>query len=164
MADQTPQEIQNTLGITSITLRRWCDYHKTYLSTGTQPRHGQARRFTGKDLEVLRHVQSLRDQGMTTAIINEHLSTLTFAEIDTPTNDTNLAIVDAPDTPDSTPAPIFAPEYLITMQRDIEALKAATTESKRNQRDGVIMFGVGFLAACGLFILLLLLFLARHWL
>jgi len=37
------------------------------------PPAGQARRFTGRDLEVLKHVKSLRAQGLTVARINNFL-------------------------------------------------------------------------------------------
>lgn len=173
MADRTPQEIQNTLGVTSITLRRWCDYHKAYLSTGTQPRNGQARRFTGKDLEVLRHVQSLRDQGMTTAIINGQLSTITFAEIDDqPDNsaddqglpdtlpDNAITIVDAPEQPDATPANIVGQDYLMSIERRFEAMQASIDEVKQapvatHSRMADIVLGV--LLALGFMVVILLL-------
>ncbi len=159
MAEQTPQEIQNTLGITSITLRRWCDYHKAYLSTGTQPRNGQARRFTGRDLEVLRHVQSLRDQGMTTVIINEHLSTLTFAEIDNAPNDTTLAIVDAPEQPRATPAALVTVDTIVDIQRQIATLQQSVNEGKQAPAPRGLEwfsgFGFGFVAAL-LFVVVIL--------
>jgi len=96
MAEQspiTPGKIIEQLGITPITLRRWCAYHKAHLSPGANPGEGVTRRFIGRDLEVLRHVRSLRDQGLTTEQINEQLAGLTFPEIEpgvwpdgTPTN------------------------------------------------------------------------------
>lgn len=157
-----PHDTANALGITPATLRRWCEYHAAYLSSGANPLAGQARRFSGRDLEVLRHCKQLRAQGLTVANINEQLAGLTFAEIDT----------DA--------API-APESLLAIQEGqhsgpglivvvddhetrLALLEASVSEDRHRQRDGVVMFTAGFLAACGLFVLLLLLFLVRHWL
>ena len=80
----TPGKLIEQLGITPITLRRWCAYHRVYLSPGANPGEGVTRRFTGRDLEVLRHVRSLRDQGLTTEQINEQLAGLTFPEIEEP--------------------------------------------------------------------------------
>lgn len=77
----TPGTLIEQLGITPITLRRWCAYHREYLSPGANPGEGVTRRFTGRDLEVLRHVRSLRDQGLTTQQINEQLQGVTFPEI-----------------------------------------------------------------------------------
>jgi len=78
----TPGKIIEQLGITPITLRRWCAYHKAHLSPGANPGEGVTRRFTGRDLEVFKHVRSLRDQGLTTEQINEQLNGLTFPEIE----------------------------------------------------------------------------------
>lgn len=78
----TPGKLIEQLGITPITLRRWCAYHREYLSPGANPGEGVTRRFTGRDLSVLTHVRSLRDQGLTTEQINEQLRTLTFPEIE----------------------------------------------------------------------------------
>ena len=80
----TPGKLIEQLGITPITLRRWCAYHRVYLSPGANPGEGVTRRFTGRDLEVFKHVRSLRDQGLTTEQINEQLAGLTFPEIEEP--------------------------------------------------------------------------------
>ena len=77
----TPGAMTEQLGITPITLRRWCAYHRQYLSPGANPGEGVTRRFTGRDLEVFKHVRTLRDQGANTEQINEQLKGLTFPEI-----------------------------------------------------------------------------------
>ncbi len=149
--------------VTLNTIRTWAKDYSAFLSAGATGESGQ-RVFTARDLEVLKYVAQLRSERMQKGAILQRLDETTFSEIDTPLNTTNLAIANAPDPPDLTPAPIVTPEYLISIQHDIEALKAAVTEGKRNQRDNMVVFVAGFLAACGLFILLLLIFLARHWL
>ena len=81
MADSSPTFTAELLGIKPLTLRRWCEYHAEHLSVGTNPPSGQARRFTDKDIEILKHVKHLRSQGFNTAIINNQLEGLTFAEV-----------------------------------------------------------------------------------
>ena len=70
------------LEITPVTLRRWCAAHAEFLSPGANPpERGEARRFTGRDIEVLKHVKSLRAQGKTEGKINEQLRSTIFPEI-----------------------------------------------------------------------------------
>src|SRR5215212_2991759 len=111
----TPTNIATELGIQSITLRRWCSAFSEYLSPLANPGSGQARRFTGKDLEVLRYVRSLRDQDRSLVDIAGLLKDKTFTEIDTPPNDTNLAIVDALDAPEPTPANLVVVDAINTL-------------------------------------------------
>jgi len=156
MSEHTPHNTANTLGITPFTLRRWCDYHAAYLSPLANPPAGQARRFTGRDLEVLKHVKSLRAQGSTVARINEQLAPLTFAEIDTNEQDTKVveAPQDAQDAQDArlaTPAPIVALDDLKTL---IGALESSRIKEDKITRHSLTMFGAGFIAAL-LFVLVI---------
>lgn len=83
MSEHTPHSTANMLEITPVTLRRWCAAHAEFLSPGANPpERGEARRFTGRDIEVLKHIKFLRAQGKTEAKINEQLRTLTFPEIE----------------------------------------------------------------------------------
>lgn len=146
----TPTAIIDQLGLTPITLRRWSQYHAAHLSPLANPGAGQARRFTGRDLEVLRHVQSLRDQGMTTALINEQLATLTFAEIDTDSTSTDthaISLPNAQDAQDDASDITLALHAITTMRSDIDALKAFVVDSRHGQRDYMQGIGVGFVAA-----------------
>jgi DNA-binding transcriptional MerR regulator len=154
----TPNEVAELTGIAAHNVRRWAVYHANHLSDSANPHTGMARRFTSRDIEVLRHVDSLRRLGLTVPVINEQLAGLTFAEIDTADN----------------PSADVAPESSLTVQegqgnasgrlvslddyeKRLAFLEVYTQEDRRTQRDGVMMFGMGFLAACGLFILLLML-------
>ncbi len=80
----TPNEVAELTGIAAHNVRRWSEYHAMYLSGSANPPTGQARRFTGRDIEVLKHVDCLRKLGLTVPVINEQLKGLTFAEIDAP--------------------------------------------------------------------------------
>lgn len=163
-----PHDTAHRLGITPATLRRWCEYHAAHLSPGVQPLPGQARRFTGHDIEVLLYCKQLRAQGLTVASINEQLPGLTFAEIDAIQEDTAIASVDASDARDGALAPIVGQDYLMSIERRFEALQASMDEVKRvpvaSPRDGITMFGFGFIAALLFVLLLLALFALRNYL
>ncbi len=132
--------------VTVNTVRNWCKDYGAFLSPGASGEGGN-RSFSGHDLEVFKYIAQLRSENMQKPAILQRLSETTFAEIDTPLNDTNLAIVDAPDTPDTTPASIVVLDAISTLQRRFEALESSVNEVKQSQRDGVLMFGVGFIAA-----------------
>ena len=148
----TPHATAAMLEITPVTLRRWCEYHAEHLSAGANPPAGKARRFTGRDLEVFKHVRSLRALGLTVADINEQLQSLTFAIVD---NDEQPAA----DSEELAPlasqeglqqAPAFPPEYFMSIERRFEALEAS-------RRDNVSWFALGFLVAGFLFLGMVLL-------
>ena len=85
MNEHAPHSTANMLEITPVTLRRWCAAHAEFLSPGANPpERGEARRFTGRDIEVLKHVKSLRAQGKTEGKINEQLRSTIFPEIEEP--------------------------------------------------------------------------------
>lgn len=134
----TPHATAAMLEITPVTLRRWCEYHAEHLSPGANPQAGKARRFTGRDLEVFKHVRSLRALGLTVSDINEQLQALTFAVVD---NDEQSAA------DSSELAPTTAQDSL---QRQIDGLQAA-------RRDNVTWFALGFLVAGFLFLGMVLL-------
>ena len=142
MPDQsvtTPTITAEILGITPVTLRRWCDYHGAHLSTGANPPAGQARRFNGRDLEVLKTVKQLREQGLTVASTNDQIGKLTFAEIDTtdPQPDQPQALAAVQESAHNALAPTVAQDYIITVERRVGALE-------RRRLDNVTAIGLGF--------------------
>ena len=145
----TPGKLIEQLGITPITLRRWCAYHKAHLSPGANPGEGVTRRFTGRDLEVLRHVRSLRDQGLTTEQINEQLKGLTFPEI-VPGDQVDTAL-DAP--PASQEGPGVA-QLPAPVQNDLalrlDRLERSLVEVQGAARPNWWWFAVGLGAGLGL--------------
>ena len=159
MADGTPTFTAELLGINPLTLRRWCDYHAAYLSSGCNPPTGQARRFTDKDIEILKHVKHLRSQGFSTTIINEQLAGLTFAEIeqsDQPDDEPSLDIAIAPqnvsDALQASPAILMTLE---AMRSEIASIRAVASEAKQGQKDAIQWFAFGFIAA-GIFFLIII--------
>jgi DNA-binding transcriptional MerR regulator len=158
MAEHTPHATANMLGITPVTLRRWCAAHAAYLSPlANPPERGTARRFTGKDIEVLKHVQSLRAHGTTEAKINEQLRTLTFAEIDNSEQDTDIveAPQDAQDAQNALDAQHSTPALTVALF-DLERRIDAKIEAIQRSREPSFVVGLG-LGAIGMGILFLLL-------
>ena len=127
------------LEITPVTLRRWCEYHAEHLSAGANPPTGKARRFTGRDLEVFKHVRSLRAQGLTVSDINEQLQSLTFAVVDTdeqPSADSEeLAPMASQEAPQSTQAIIMVVESL---RSEVKAIQ----EARRFDAVGLVGLGI----------------------
>ena len=135
MSEHTPHSTANMLEITPVTLRRWCAAHAEFLSSGANPpERGEARRFTGRDIEVLKHIKSLRAQGKTEAKINEQLRTLTFPEIeiiDTPgLNENN--VLDAPSSLQDAQQAFLTPVRLLEdLEKRIEAKFEALEQRTR---------------------------------
>lgn len=166
MSEHTPHSTANMLEITPVTLRRWCAAHAEFLSSGANPpERGEARRFTGKDIEVLKHIKSLRAQGKTEAKINEQLRTLTFAEIETEANSEALTLeypTETTDDPETTILAIQVLDAINTQNRKIEALEKLAETNKQSQRDYIQGLAVGFIGAAVFFLILLLLISIYH--
>lgn len=146
----TPAQAASALDTDSSTIRRWCGWHSEHLSDGASPGPGGRRLITEHDMEVLRTVKALRIAGLTTPAINEQLAGRTFAVVDS-----TEAHQTATDGHRDELAPIVASYDLAAVTAPILARLAAV---ERAQRDRVQVFALGFLAACGLFALILLLF------
>jgi len=140
-------EAAEAIDVSIHSLRRWCEWHKAHLSPGANPDPGHARRLTGVDIEVLRHVKALRSEGLQTVAINEQLAGLTFAEIDTSAHGAGdreeIAPTAAQEKLQQTPGPIMAPEYFMSIERRFEALEAARQEDRRDRFDQLTMLGLG---------------------
>ena len=155
----TPHATAAWLAITPVTLRRWCEYHAEHLSDGANPPAGKARRFTGRDLEVFKHVRSLRAQGLTVSDINEQLQSLTFAVVDsggsTMEPPEELAPLASQEGLQQAPALLVV---LNDLEKRIDAKFDALQQSRiADRRDAVSWFGLGFLVAGFLFLGMVLL-------
>ena len=92
---------------------------------------------------MLKHIKHLRSQGFSTAIINERLAGLTFAEIDTDSTSTiatEIAPQNAPDGLQQAPGVLVALE---AMRSEIDAIRAVANEGKRIQRDAIYLIAIG---------------------
>jgi DNA-binding transcriptional MerR regulator len=157
----TPQAVAKQIDVSVQSVRRWADTYKDFLSESANPAPGKTRLYTWADVEVLRRIKELRDSGLTPEAITINLSVPTKS---LPTDISAIASVAAPDAPHASPGSIVALEAMNTLQRRFEALEASVKEGKQSQRDGVVMFGIGFICALVFVVLLLLLFLLRHYL
>ena len=141
--DQTfaPNEAAQLVGTAAHNVRRWTEYHSAHLSPLATPTPGQARRYNGRDIEVLKHVKALRAQGLTVPVINEQLAGLTFAEIDTTAPDSEaIAPTTAPGELQSTQALIMVVESL---RSEVNAIQQARQEERHNRIDTVTAIGLG---------------------
>lgn len=80
----TPSEAARRLDTGAHNVRRWAEWHAEHLSQAANPGQDRPRRFTLRDIEVLRSVKALREQGLQTDTINQQLAQITFAIVDTP--------------------------------------------------------------------------------
>ena len=137
----TPNEAAQLVGTAAHNVRRWTEYHSAHLSPLATPPPGQARRYNGRDIEVLKHVKALRAQGLTVPVINEQLAGLTFAEIDTTAPDSEaIASVAVQESPQQAQALMVVVRDL---QWQIDAIQQANQQANRNRLDSVTLLGVG---------------------
>lgn len=156
----TPTEAAEMVGAGAHSIRRWAEWHSPHLSQGANPAPGAPRRFTGRDLEVLKHVKALREQGLQTLAINEQLTRLTFAEIDTQSQpvETPAALNPLPTGQESPSAAQFPIMVLNDLENRFSAKFAALEQTKEEvkrsrQRDTLIYllgFASGIVLAVGL--------------
>lgn len=171
-----PHDVAGMFGVSVMTVRRWAEYHKAHLSDVANPPPGEPRQFTWADVEKFRQIKAWRDEGLTVEAIKNRLSG-TITEAITPTvmaNSTSEAIEAPQNEPESQQGailPLQAIEHyqaietrLALLERSAQTTEQARQEDRRLLRDGLTMFALGFIAALLFVILLLLLFLARHWL
>ena len=71
---QTPQGVTQALDISPATLRRWSDEFADYLSAGANPQGKGHRRYTAGDVETLRLIKELMNQGLTYEQVWQQLS------------------------------------------------------------------------------------------
>jgi DNA-binding transcriptional MerR regulator len=161
----TPAEVAALVGAPVHSIRRWCEYHKEHLSELASPEPGQARRLTSRDIEVLRAVKALRDQGMTVPVINERLQELSFGEINSdPDSIPNSAVVPlaVQDNPDQVETSFVVLEKTLTavvgpLAARVEALERSSAEEAKQRRDVWLAFGAGVLLTAIFFLIIVLL-------
>lgn len=148
-----PNDVAKEVGVTVNTVRNWCRDYAEFLSEGAQPGQGN-RELNERDIEVFRYIAQLRKENMQQPQIVLRLRETSIGQI-----------VPAPSVQEAAIEPASPQEGLQQLPAVIEAITlavgplAARVETlERNKRDTVIVFAAGFLCACGLFLLILLLF------
>jgi len=116
----TPKQIQETLTVSSSTLRRWSNRFESFLSIDENRKPGSHREYTPEDLSIFQTIQTHLDNGLTYAEIEERLN-----------------LVEDPE-PDQSTALLSLPQFQIaienaraavaSMQLEIEELKNWKTE------------------------------------
>lgn len=76
-----PADVGKMLGVDASTIRRWSAAHRAHLSPTANPPPGGKRALTFRDVEVLRTIQTLKNQGLSIANIDAKLANLTFASL-----------------------------------------------------------------------------------
>ena len=156
----TPHEAAALVGVAVHNVRRWAEYHAGYLSATASPPTGQVKRFTGRDIEVLKHVKDLRALGQTVAVINEQLKSLTFAEIDNSPDNAMTVDTVAQTTLTAPPAAQDGPHAAAPLALSSAALERVEERLDRLERSREPAFavgmGVGFIAAMLLMIVILI--------
>ena len=72
---RTPQAVTTTLDISPATLRRWADEFSDYLSVEADSAQGKShRRYTDQDVETLRAIKELMNNGLTYEQVRQQLS------------------------------------------------------------------------------------------
>jgi hypothetical protein len=110
----------------------------------------------------MKHIKSLRDDGISVNLINEQLAGLTFAEIDTDPSTAEHQLAQPPTQTgaDAAPGMIVAPDYLMYLERRVDAVEQARREDKQQRRDrwwwwvAGLVCGLGLAAVAELFALL----------
>jgi DNA-binding transcriptional MerR regulator len=77
----TPKKAADTIGITSQSIRRYCDRFSRFLSPGACPGPDRARLLTAEDVYILQQVYRLTTTGLTYDEIEEELANLPMPEI-----------------------------------------------------------------------------------
>jgi len=115
----TPKQIQETLTVSSSTLRRWAKRFEKFLSVENHV-PGKHREYTPDDLSIFTTVQTQLDNGLTYKQIEERLNLVEYPE---PNSSTALLSL-----PEFQTAIENARAAVASMQLEIEELKEWKTE------------------------------------
>ncbi len=83
MTTYRPVETAAQLGVSTSTLRRWAQDFGEHLSASGAPDAGSRRRFTPRDIAVLRRAKALLDARNATPAVNDLLRLEDFGDIET---------------------------------------------------------------------------------
>jgi len=75
-----PKELADRLGVTSNTVRRWCDDFHPFLTPTASPPKGKARVLSDLDVRILHYIGQARDLGHTIESITARLDSMQAAD------------------------------------------------------------------------------------
>jgi DNA-binding transcriptional MerR regulator len=152
----TPSAAALTVGVDTMTIRRWCEWHKEHLSASANPAPGSRRFLTLKDLETLSLIKELRQQGLTTVQVNEQLQ-----HIDVTPAEPIESLATVTDSAGAQETALRVIEALqnITgpLAARVEALERQQTERRLASRDMIIGLAVGAILSAVFFLIIVLL-------
>lgn len=151
-----PAQVAALLGVNVGTIRRWTTAHSAHLSHSAAPVPGGRRKLTPRDLEVLRVVRDLRDEGLSTLQVNDKLDGLTIAE---PINTEPPQIAPAPHSEEITPivAPIDLASLTAPFVARLEAIERRQAADSAERRHWLTAFALGMICMGLLIVLIALL-------
>lgn len=82
MPTYRPVDAAELLGVSTSTLRRWAQDFAEHLSASASPDAGSRRRFTTRDIAVLRHAKALLDARNATPAVNDLLRLEDFGDLE----------------------------------------------------------------------------------
>lgn len=143
----TPAQVAKLIDTGAHNVRRWAEWHAEHLSQAANPGQDKPRRLTQRDIEVLRSVKALRDQGLQTEAINQQLAQTTFAVVET-------SFTEAPSDAQELRASEIEPFKAIVQALQPFEARIAKLEARRFD---VQSFAIGVIVAGIFFALMLLL-------
>lgn len=142
-----PIDIAKMTGASVQTVRRWTDLFAAVLSESANSLPGEPRLYTWADVEMIKQIKALRDQNVPVELIPDRLSRPTTSPS---TVIQEIALPDDQESQHITPAPIVGQEYLVAIERRLEAVEAS-------RKDYVQGIATGILLALGFVVVILLL-------
>lgn len=162
---KTTKEAAQTLGVSVGTLRNWSGDFASELSESARPGYKPERRFTPLDMVKLTYIKQLRSEGLQAEQIRQRLTETTFQENEiiaaTDHNKTQQAAIEpvqnAVEPASAAQLPLMA---IDAINKRIDAIEA--TSQTKTLQFGVSMFAAGFIAACVLFLIIVVLISIYH--
>lgn len=161
-----PADIAKECNVSVGTVRNWCNEYAEFLSAGANPADGD-RKLSDRDLEVCKYIAQLRKEGMSKPQIALRLRETSFGTIEppeAPTEKPTEALQTLQTSLQTTVEPASAAQLPIValdaINKRIDAIETAS--QAKTLQFGVSMFALGFIAACVLFLIIVVLISIYH--
>jgi DNA-binding transcriptional MerR regulator len=156
-----PSDAAKACNVSVNTVRGWIRDFGEHFTPGARGESGN-RLLSDKDMNTLQYIAALRSEGLQRDAIAPRLQEVEIGEAETiePLQEASIAIASpiSPDVRHATPALTVALDDLEKrIDAKFEALQQARQADEQRRRDPLQTFVLGFLTACALFLMLLLL-------
>lgn len=161
MTDQMqykPAQIAEIFDVSPNTVRNWARWHGEYLDDSATPGPGATRLFSGRDMQVLKAINQLRSQGLTTDEINARLAVMTFPIVEPIAEqiESDFSPPAARESVESALLPVL--REAVDQKQRIDALEARISEIEHRSSEWKALAIVLGLFALGTFLLLIYVF------